>query len=116
MQQKKAYDQQSLKKYYVCLPESDFSIEFPVTFTFVPEIIDTTTVIADTATATTETSLTTENSQEQPIDCASGEKRITAFKCGPCPAGYNCKYSGNPTICEVKGSTNDYATNISHSE
>ena len=97
-----------MKKFFVCLSEHDFSIELPLTFTFVPDIIDTTTVIDTTETTlTAQTSEAAENPKEQPIDCASGEKRITAFECGPCPDGFNCKYSDSPTICEVKGLLND---------
>ena len=80
----------SFKKYFVCLPEYDFSIEFPITFTFVPEVV--------------------ENLQEQPIDCESGKKQITAFECGTCPDGYSCKYPNSPVLCEVQGSLNDIVT------
>ena len=99
----------SFEKYFACLPESHFSIEFPVTFTFVPDDVDTTTVIADNAQTTTADE-PTENLQEQPIVCVSGKKQITAFKCGPCPDGYNCEYPNSPTICEVEGSMNDILT------
>ena len=41
-----------------------------------------------------------QNLQEQPIDCPSGEKQITAFQCGPCPDGYNCLDPNDPTLCQ----------------
>ena len=84
----------------MCLPEQGFSIEFPITFTFVPDIIVTTTT---TTTTVMQAQSITEKPAEQPIRCESGLEQLTAFTCGPCAEGFNCIDPENPIMCDGKG-------------
>ena len=76
---------ESFSKYFVCITEKSFAIQFPITFKFVP-----------TPTA----SPTTTKPAETQVECQPGQHQITAFACNDCPAGNNCKDPKNPVICQ----------------
>ena len=81
---------ESFSKYFLCLTEKSFAIQFPITFKFVPT----------TAPVPAPIETSSDKPPETQVQCQQGQYQITAFLCDKCPAGYHCRDPKNPVLCQ----------------